>query len=63
MRLESWLAQRHEIFGIRKNLIVIPNVSYGFLLWGEADLIAVTKSGYAIEGEIKASLSDLKADA
>lgn len=62
MRLDHFLTIRNSVFSSKKNTIVIPNVSYGFFTWGEADLIAVTKNGYIIEGEIKASLSDLKKD-
>lgn len=38
--------------------VSIPNVSYGFLPY-EADLIAVSKSGYAHEVEIKVSKADI----
>lgn len=49
-------------FGKRQNLIV-PNVSWGFLgLHYEADLVVVTKSGYAKEVEIKVSRGDLIKD-
>ena len=49
-------------FGARQNLIV-PNVSWGFLgLYYEADLVVVTKSGYAKEVEIKVSRGDLIKD-
>ncbi|MHB8871654.1 MAG: hypothetical protein ACYC5G_04330 [Candidatus Doudnabacteria bacterium] len=49
-------------FGARQNLIV-PNVSWGFLgLYYEADLIVITKAGYAKEVEIKVSRSDLIKD-
>jgi len=49
-------------FNLRKNEAVIENVSYGMFSWGEADLIALTKSGYMIEGEIKISSNDILAD-
>lgn len=62
MRIDTYLATRQSVFSSSKNLIVIPNVSYGFFSWGEADLIAVTKNKYIVEGEIKSSLSDLKKD-
>jgi hypothetical protein len=42
---------------------VVPNVSYGILLAGEADLICVSKAGVFHEVEIKVSVSDLKRDA
>jgi len=50
-----------EFFGIRANLI-IPNVSWGFDLLYEADLVVVTRSRYAYEIELKVSKSDLKAE-
>ena len=48
-------------FGIRNNIIV-PNVSWGFSWMHECDLFLIKKSGYAVEIEIKRSVSDLKAD-
>ena len=49
-------------FGARQNLIV-PNVSWGFGgLYYEADLVVVSKAGYAKEVEIKISRSDLLKD-
>lgn len=42
--------------------VVVPNVSWGWDLDYEADLIAVSKSGWASEIEIKVSKSDLKHD-
>jgi len=48
-------------FDYRQNLIV-PNVYYGLGFWHELDLLIVRPSGYAVEVEIKVSLSDLKAD-
>jgi len=49
-------------FGTRQNLI-IPNVSWGFSgLYYEADLVVVTKAGYAKEIEIKVSRADLIKD-
>ena len=42
--------------------LVVPNVSHGWHLPYEADLIAVSKAGWAQEIEIKVSASDLKAD-
>lgn len=47
--------------GIRANLCV-PNVSWGIHGLHECDVLALTKSGYATEYEIKVSKSDLKAD-
>lgn len=49
-------------FNIRKNDCVVSNVSWGLFDWGEADLIALTKSGYLIEGEIKISKDDFLKD-
>ena len=46
--------------GVRKNIIV-PNVFWGLIDY-EADIVSLTKSGYATEIEIKVSKSDLLAD-
>lgn len=51
-----------DFFNVRTHLIV-PNVSWGFGLQYEADLVVVTKSNYIYEVELKVSKSDLKADA
>ena len=48
-------------FNFRQNIIV-PNVYWGLGLNHEADMIIVSKSGYAFEIEIKTSLADIKAD-
>lgn len=53
LAIASWL-------GIRTHIIV-PNVSWGLNLH-ECDILAVSKSGYATEIEIKISASDLRAD-
>jgi hypothetical protein len=50
-----------EHIGYRQHLIV-PNVSWGINLGHEADLLVITKSGYAWEIEIKISKSDLIKD-
>lgn len=50
-----------DIYDIRQNLIV-PNVSWGFGIRHEADLLIVRKSGYCIEIEIKVTIADLRAD-
>jgi hypothetical protein len=50
-----------KLFCYRKNIIV-PNVSWGWGLRHEADLIIVDQNNKATEVEIKISLSDLKAD-
>lgn len=47
-------------FNYRQNLIV-PNISWGFFIH-ECDVFIVTKSGYAIEVEIKITKSDLIKD-
>ena len=47
--------------GIRSNIIV-PNVSWGMGIEYEADLIVLSKQGYATEYEIKRSYSDFVAD-
>jgi len=49
-------------FYYRRNYCVVPNVSWGIGLEHEADILAVTQSGYMIEGEIKITVSDFKAD-
>jgi hypothetical protein len=48
-------------FNPRLNLIV-PNVSWGWGLCHEADLIVLRPSGYCDEVEIKVTASDIKAD-
>jgi hypothetical protein len=48
-------------FGYRQNIIV-PNISYGWDLRHEADLIIVNKNNYVSEVEIKISAADLRAD-
>lgn len=55
--IEFWLAKE---FNYRQN-IVVPNVSWGMGLH-ECDLLVLRASGFAVEVEIKRSLSDLKAD-
>jgi hypothetical protein len=52
----------HTPFLLRKNEAVVENVSWGLFSWGEADLIAMTKAGYLIEGEIKISKTDFLKD-
>lgn len=47
-------------FGVRQNIIV-PNVSWGIGLH-ECDLLILTKAGYLIEVEIKASKGDVARD-
>lgn len=47
-------------FDTRLNIIV-PNVSWGIGIH-ECDVLIITKSGYAIEVEIKTSKADIKAD-
>ena len=50
-----------NLIGYRTHVIV-PNVSWGWNLRHEADLIAVNSGNKVTEIEIKVSLSDLKAD-
>ena len=45
----------------RNTYIMVPNISYGLLSY-EADFVAMSKSGYLTEIEIKRSFSDFKAD-
>jgi hypothetical protein len=47
----------------RRRWFVVPNVSWGWGLGYEADLICVNPGGHAVEVEIKVSRSDLRADA
>lgn len=47
-------------FGVRK-YVMVPNVSWGLLPY-EADILALTKSGYLWEIEIKVSRGDLLRD-
>ena len=42
--------------------LIVPNVSWGFQLNYEADLMILTKSGCLYEVEIKVSKSDMKAE-
>ena len=48
---------------LRKGLLAIPNVSWGFFNWGEADLIFISRSMYIFEVEIKTRYSDFLAEA
>lgn len=48
-------------FSQRRNYLVIPNVSYGFLFY-EADMLLVSKARYCTEIEVKISLQDWKKD-
>ena len=50
-----------DLFDERKQLI-IPNVSFGFGINYEADLMITNGSGYLYEVEIKVSKSDMRAD-
>jgi hypothetical protein len=45
-----------------RRYLVVPNASHGFGLDYEADLIAVSRSGYATEVEVKVSKHDLLKD-
>jgi len=49
-----------KYFDIRQNIIV-PNISWSFFNH-EADILILSKSGYATEIEIKVSKADLKKD-
>ncbi len=50
-----------NFFGYREN-IIIPNISWGFNLGHEADLVILRPSGWLMEVEIKTSASDIKRD-
>ena len=66
-KLTSWdvmkliAARQSSRFAQRKNWLVIPNVSYGFLKY-EADMLIISKAKYCTEIEVKVSFSDFKAD-
>ena len=45
----------------RNTYIMVPNISYGLLSY-EADFVAMSKTGYLTEVEIKRSFYDFKAD-
>ncbi len=51
-----------NLFGLRKQSAILTNLSWGFGLDYEADLVIVTKSGYLYEVEIKVSKYDLIKD-
>lgn len=57
------LVKRQTPFNLRRNLCCVSNVSWGFGLDWEADLICVTKSKFMHEIEIKISMNDWAADA
>jgi hypothetical protein len=50
-----------KLFDYRRNIIV-PNVSWGWHLSYEADMVMVNANNYATEIEVKISISDLKKD-
>ena len=50
-----------KLFNKRVN-IIIPNVFWGLNFLYELDLLVINKNGYGYEIEIKASMSDLRAD-
>lgn len=50
-----------KYFGVRRSIIV-SNVSWGWGLRHEADMLVLHKSGYCDEVEIKISASDIRAD-
>ena len=72
--LDAWLGRPRQLAGAdapaeikcaivcryppRQNLL-IP-VTWGFVSWGECDLLKVEKSGYLTEFEIKTSVADLQ---
>ena len=66
MSKPKWTADDVEIavtkfLDPRKNLI-IPNVSWGFFKWHEADILVIRPSMWAAEIEIKVSRQDIKKD-
>lgn len=55
------IAKRPGPFNQRRNWLVIPNVSWGFLRY-EADLLVVSRAKHCTEIEVKISMSDWKQD-
>lgn len=55
------LALRNCIIFNKRNDIMIPNLSWGLLDY-EADFVAINRSGYMTEIEVKRSWEDFKAD-
>jgi len=49
-----------KLFNYRR-YIIVPNLSWGFVSH-ECDMFLIKKSGYAVEVEIKRSVSDFRAD-
>jgi len=45
-----------------RTTLIVPNVSWGWCLRHEADMIILRPSGWAMEVEIKVTKSDIKAD-
>ena len=58
IEIEESLAR---FFDVRK-CIMVPNISWGFHFGHEMDLFVLKSSGYAVEVEIKISVSDFRAD-
>ena len=50
------LSTRHDL----RQEMLIPNVSWGLVSWGECDLLSVSNAGYITEYEIKLTLADFK---
>lgn len=40
--------------------LLVPNVSWGLIYWGECDLLKMSGAGYLTEYEIKVSVSDFR---
>ena len=43
-----------------RSSIIVPNVSWGLVPWGESDVLALSGSSYLTEYEIKISAADIK---
>lgn len=56
------VGRNYSPFNYRRNLVVVPNVSYGLLDY-EADLLVCSKAGYLTEVEVKVSWHDWVIDA
>ena len=49
-----------DLFEYRR-CVIVPNISWGFKIH-ECDMLVIRQTNYAVEIEIKRSISDLKAD-
>ena len=59
MKTDDIELKLYQNFGHTSQLL-IPNVSFGFVSWGEIDLLRLTTSDYLHEYEIKISMADFR---